>query len=94
MPRNPVPRTSADHQRIIEAVTLRRVKKLLARRNNFEGEDERTNRIRDEYLREPDGPRPTLSAAEADALVANLPVVPRSGIKLRTDLPARHPTPT
>ena len=65
MPKVPKPGTSAEHQRTAEATALRRVKKLLAKRASFDGEDERVLRIRDEYLASKGPAKPTLSAAEA-----------------------------
>ena len=87
MPKVPKPGASADHQRTAETAALRRVKKLLAKQASFDGEDDRVLRVRDEYLASKGPVKPTLSAAEADALIAALPTGPRSGITLRTELP-------
>ena len=105
MPKIQKPGTSAEHQRAYDAAALKRVKKLLKSGNSFAGEEDRVLRVRDEYLLtlNPTTTKPTLSAAEADELVANLPTGPRSGITLRGELPtprsdfsapaSRQPTP-
>lgn len=75
---------------------MKHVKKLLKLGHSFDGEDDRVLRIRDEYLETQDPSYPTLSAAEADKLVANLSTLPRLGITLLSELPAAswQPTPT
>jgi hypothetical protein len=69
MPKVPKPGTSAEHQRAAEATALKRVK-LIKLGHSFDGEDDRILRIRDEYLETLGPSKPTLSAAEADELVA------------------------
>ena len=84
MPKVAKPGTSADHQRAYDATALKRVKKLLKAGKSFVGEDDIVLRVRDEHLEAlrllNSGPtaKPTLSAADADSLVANLPTLPRS----------------
>ena len=104
MPKVPKPGTSAEHQRAAEATALKRVNKFLKAGKSFVGEDDRVLRIRDEHLEtlrqqnSGQSSKPTLSAEEADSLVANLPTSPRSGYTLRADISAppasRQPTPT
>ena len=103
MPKVAKPGTSAEHQRAYDANALKRVKKLLKAGKSFVGEDDIVLRIRDEHLESlrlqtsGQSAKPTLSAEEADSLVANLPTLPRSGYTLCAALSAppasRQPTP-